>query len=459
MKPSSIYDTIAAISTPPGEGGIGVIRVSGEKSLDVARKFFRKPDGKPVESFRPRYAYFGMVVDSEGREIDRGIGIYFQAPSSYTGEDVFEFQLHGSPVILNKLLEEILDAGVRLAEPGEFTKRAFLNGKIDLLQAEGVIDLIQAYSEKAAENARRLLEGELSSIMWEIRDTLKEVLLHLEAAIDFPEEDLELEEYPQLIEKLKMVDEKLKKLLNSYLPGRIFQYGAAVTLVGAPNVGKSHLLNRLLRRERAIVSEVPGTTRDFIEEKTLIAGIPVRLVDTAGIRETSDPVEKTGIEFTLKKVGESDLVLFIFDSSREPHQYEIDFSRQIPEEKRIVVLNKSDIAVREVVEKIKELYPESVVVSALTGENIEKLEEKIKEKIKVASISADVMLTSERQYRLVKEAELSISRSIEEMVRNSPAEFVALEVRAALERIGELTGEFYTEELLEEIFDRFCIGK
>ena len=461
MKIISFSDTIAAISTPPGEGGVGIIRVSGEKALEIARKFFRKPSGETFEKFIPRYAYFGIILDSRGGELDRGIGIYFRAPASYTGEDVFEFQLHGSPILLKRVLDEVLASGVRLAEPGEFTKRAFLNGKLDLVQAEAVIDLIQASSVKAMENARKMLEGELSKKLWGVRDVLKEILIHLETAIDFPEEDLEFQEYPSLLNLSSKVKGDLESLLDSYFPGRIYQYGVGVTIVGMPNVGKSHILNRLLKKERAIVSEIPGTTRDFIEERTLIAGIPLRLVDTAGLRETEDPVEKIGIDLTRKKIRESDLVIFVFDASREVNKGEVKAAADIEGKKRIVVINKMDIAKNKVVEEIEGNFSEALKVSAKTGEGIRDVEEKIREKVQTISgrLSSEIMLTSERQYRLVKEALESTISAIEEMKKNSPAEFVALEVRAALERIGELTGEFYNDELLREIFDRFCIGK
>ena len=461
MKVSSIYDTIAAIATPPGEGGIGVVRVSGEKAEEIGKRLFRRADGGVFESFQPRYAYFGVVVDREGNELDRGVGIFFKAPASYTGEDVFEFQVHGAPLLLKKLLDEVLSLGARLAEPGEFTKRAFLNGKMDLIQAEAVIDIIQSSGEKALRNAEKLLEGELSRKLWEVRGTLKEILLHLESAIDFPEEDLELEEYPILQKMAEEVRRKLQRLLDSYLPGRIFQHGVAVTLVGLPNVGKSHLLNRLLKKERAIVSEIPGTTRDFIEERTLIAGIPLRLIDTAGLRKTTDPVEKLGIDITRKKMEESDLIIFVFDTSRKVEEDEVEAADNIPPEKRIIVINKFDIAEKEVLEFLKRKFEDSVVVSAKTGYGIENLEEKIKKKVETLSGGGEweIMLTSERQHRLIKEAVEAIDRAIGEMKKISPAEFTALEVRAALERIGELTGEFYNDELLEEIFSRFCIGK
>ena len=458
---ASVYDTIVAIATPPGEGGIGVIRVSGERAEAMGKKFFKKAEGGDFGEFQPRKAYLGRVIDRSGRELDRGIGIFFKAPASYTGEDVFEFQLHGSPLLLKKILDEILDEGVRLAEPGEFTKRAFLNGKIDLIQAEAVIDLIESYSEKALENAVKVLEGEFSKKLWEVRKDLKEVLLHLEAAIDFPEEDLELEDYPELIKRVNGQVNLLSRLLESYIPGRIFQYGLSVVIAGMPNVGKSKLLNRLLKRERAIVSEVPGTTRDFIEERTLIAGIPLRLTDTAGLRKTGDPVEKIGIDITKKKIDESDLVIFIFDLTREPEEEEFRTCEKIPAQKRIIVANKLDIEKKGLIKKIRSRCGDVAPISALTGEGVDELEKEIRMRIQVLSskVSSEIMLTSERQYRLIREALSALRRALEEMKKNSPAEFVALEVRAALERIGELTGEFYSEELLEEIFTRFCIGK
>ncbi len=461
MEIPSLYDTIAAIATPPGEGGIGIIRVSGEKAEEVGKRFFRKVNGSQFESFEPRYVYFGKVVDGRGEELDRGIGIFFRAPHSYTGEDVFEFHVHGSPLLLEKLLGEILSTGTRLAEPGEFTKRAFLNGKLDLIQAEAVIDIIQSSSERALKNSERLLDGDLSRKLITIRNSLKEILLHLESAIDFPEEDLEIEEYPTLQKLANKIKKELQRLLDSYLPGRIFQNGVTVTLVGLPNVGKSHLLNRLLKKERAIVSEMPGTTRDFIEERTLIAGIPLRLVDTAGLRNTVDPVEKIGINLTKRKMEESDIIIFVFDASRDIDTEEMEAAEIIPPKKRIIVINKQDIADKNIIEFLKKKFEDSVIVSAKTGYGIEELEDTIKERVGHLSGSEkwEVMLTSERQSRLVKESLEALNKAICEMGKNSPAEFTALEIRAALERIGELTGEFYNDELLDEIFSRFCIGK
>ncbi len=461
MKVTGSFDTIAAISTPPGEGGIGVIRVSGDRAEEIGKRFFKKPDGSDFDKFEPRFAHFGVVIGRNGERIDTGIGIFFRAPLSYTGEDVFEFQLHGSPLVLKRLLEEIVEEGVRLAEPGEFTKRAFLNGKLDLLQAEAVIDIIQSTSKKALENAEKLLEGELSRRLWKVRDELKEILLHLESAIDFPEEDLELEDYPALMKMSEGILRELDSLLESYFSGRIFQHGLTVTIVGMPNVGKSRLMNRLLRRERAIVSDVPGTTRDFIEEKTLVAGIPLRLIDTAGLRDTDDPVERIGIDITRRKIEESDVVLFVFDASREPTEEEIEVASAIPGDRRIIVVNKMDIGDNGYVDRLTDLFDKVVFVSAKTGEGLADLENLIRESVEAHTGKEgwEVMLTSERQYRLVREARDSVKRALEEMRKGSPAEFTALEVRAALERIGELTGEFYNDELLDEIFGRFCIGK
>jgi len=456
-------ETIAAIATPPGEGGIGIIRISGDEALLVGRKILRHPSGSPIDSWPERKVRLGYVVSAEGERVDEVIFFYFKKNRSYTGEDVLEIQGHGGYQNIKKILTIVLQAGARLAEPGEFTKRAFINGRLDLAQAEAVIDLIRARTDLAQQVAFKQLQGHLSMVIKEQENSLMDLLVPIEAALDFPEEEIPDLERSRALKKIRKVRRALEQLLAQADRGIILRDAASVVIVGRPNVGKSSLLNQLLGEERAIVTPIPGTTRDFVSEIIDLEGVPARLIDTAGIRPISDPVEKAGVEKARRLMVEADLILVLFDAATPLTPEDLELIAFLREKKPLVVLNKTDLPVKLQVETLQTAFPQAKIrlISALRGEGIQELK---------AEIRAELMGTDGREEQPVLVTKVRHKEALNEAIENlnlveggleerESEDLLAINLRAALEALGRITGRSVSEELIEEIFSQFCIGK
>ncbi|MCS7262766.1 MAG: tRNA uridine-5-carboxymethylaminomethyl(34) synthesis GTPase MnmE [Aquificaceae bacterium] len=445
-------EPIVAIGTPLGESAIGVLRLSGGGLWERIEELIVLK-GK----LKPRYAHLVKLKDQEGQVLDEGILIYYPSPKSYTGEDMVELFLHGNPLLLRKALELFLSRGVRLAEPGEFTKRAFLNGKMDLLQAEAVADLIGARSERALRSAQRQLQGELSAQIGELRERLLELLSFVEADIEFSEEDIPTLSKEQVLSSLRDLQERIELLLTTVRTGEFLRRGINLALVGKPNVGKSSLFNALLGRERAIVTPVPGTTRDFLQESLTLDGVPVNLIDTAGIRRTEDPVEKIGVEKSLHKLQSAHLVLFVVDGHAPLQEEDLRIYELLKGLEHLVVVNKADLGLRE---EVLELFPEAVKVSALTGEGLEELKEKVLHRLGVYLTDSPQVYLSVRHEHLLKKSQGVLKSVVDELTASEVfPEILMLYLREALGYLEEIIGVVSTEDILGSIFSRFCIGK
>ncbi len=446
-------EPIVAVATPYGEGAIGLIRLSGKGVLQIARKFF-----KTKGEIKPRFAHYGELIDAEGNVLDEGLLVYFKAPHSYTGEDLVEVSLHGNPMILRDALRLFLSAGCRLAEPGEFTKRAFLNGKIDLTQAEAVAELITSKSELARRNALKQLRGELSRKVNRLRESLLELCAYLEADIEFSEEDIPTITKEQVISRVGEVLDSINRLLDTAKTGKFLREGIKLAIVGRPNVGKSSLFNALLRRERAIVTDIEGTTRDFLEESVSLKGVPVVLVDTAGIRETQDPVERIGVERSEEKVREADLILFVIDASEPLRKEDQEIYEKVREKEHLVVANKVDLGYKVSVEIFE---GDSIIkVSALKKSGIQELEREILNRVGInldGEVGAYISLRHEVNLKKSKEV---LERFLERYRgQDISPEIAMLDIREATLYLEEIVGTVATEDILGSIFSRFCIGK
>jgi tRNA modification GTPase len=451
-------DTIAAISTPIGEGGIAIIRVSGPSALAVGDCIFHSRDGR-VSEFPTHTIHFG-TIGRNGELIDQVMLAVLRAPRTYTKEDTIEINCHGGVLTARKILALCLQSGARLAEPGEFTKRAFLNGRLDLTQAEAVMDLIRAKSDRAHTAAVHELEGHLSTKINQAREKLITILAHIEAHIDFPEEDIAPETKETLLCDTEAVLAFLRSLLATAREGRILREGISVAIVGRPNVGKSSLLNALLGSDRSIVTSVPGTTRDTIEEAATISGIPFRFTDTAGIRKTRGAAEQIGVERSRKALDISEIVLLVLDSSRQLNAADRDLAKQIQGKSTLLVLNKIDLPSR--LRLPADLATvECVKISATTGSGLDTLREKLVSLAysgKVGTTDVDVAI-NERQNALLQSSEKSLTESIDSFNSKQSLEIVAQQLRRSLNVIGEITGKTATEDVLSKIFSTFCIGK
>lgn len=442
-------DVIVAIATAPGRGGIGVVRLSGPDLAPLARQL----TGRELS---PRLASFGRFLDAAGAEIDEGIALYFQAPHSYTGEDVLELQGHGGPVVMELLLQRCLELGARLAEPGEFTRRAFFNDKLDLAQSEAVADLIEASTAAAARSAIRSLSGEFSSAVHELVEQLIALRTLVEATLDFPEEGVDFLHHADADGRLSAQIRDVDRLLAKARQGSLLRKGLHVVLVGQPNVGKSSLLNRLAGEERAIVTAIPGTTRDALRETIQIEGIPLHVIDTAGLRETEDEIERLGIARSWKEIGRADVVLHMLDARTGITEADRTIVARLPGNiEQIVLHNKSDLAghaaSREVAGGRVALW-----LSAKTGDGMPLLEQELLRVVGWQTGAEDVFMARERHLLALKEARAHL---LEAQARQAQAELLAEELRLAQEALGSITGEFTPDDLLGEIFSRFCIGK
>lgn len=454
-------DTIAAVATAYGEGGIGIIRISGEKSLDILREIFSFNGTDEIINRRMTY---GRIVDKENEQIiDEVLAVYMKGPKTYTAEDVVEINCHGSMVSLRKTLALILRKGARLAEPGEFTKRAFLNGRLDLSQAEAVIDVIKAKTDKSFDVAISQLEGGLSTKIADIRKFILDLLVDITVNIDYPDEDIEEITYDNLEKNILSIGEMIEKLLSTASTGRMIREGIRVAIVGKPNVGKSSLMNGLLKETRAIVTEIPGTTRDTIEETVSIRNIPVYLVDTAGIRETSDKVEKIGIEKSKEAFNNADFIIFILDGSNELSEEDKEIIEYMKERKSLVLVNKNDLEQKLDVDMISEMMPHSQVIrtSLINGEGIEEIENSIEELVYGGEITQkeSMMVNNVRHIELLKQSRDSLKDAYAMAQNREALDFLEIDIKNAYDFLGEIIGETVSDDIINEVFARFCLGK
>ena len=457
-----IDDTIAAIATAPGEGGIGIIRISGEKSLQVANSIFKSISGKKIEEYNTRTLIYGHIVDND-KVIDEVLVAFMKGPNSYTTEDVIEINCHGGFISVKKILELILSKDVRLADQGEFTKRAFLNGRIDLAQAEAIIDVINAKTDMAHTVAQSQLEGSLSKKIKDLRFNVTEILAQITVSLDFPDEDVEHITYNALKEKTIDLQKEINKLYDTSESGKILRDGLKTVIVGKPNVGKSSLLNAILGENRAIVTDIPGTTRDVIEEFVNIKGIPLKIVDTAGIRETEDVVERIGVEKSREFFSAADLSIVVLDSSRSLDPEDMEILESVQPNKTIVLLNKTDLDRVIDLDKIKEYIAEENVIeiSALQHEGIEKIHDKIEEMVFAGTVrnSSDLVVTNSRHKDALYKAKQSIEDALNAIESYMPLDFVEVDFKNIWDYLGYINGDTVTEDLLDTIFSNFCIGK
>lgn len=457
-----LSDTICALSTPPGRSGIAVVRMSGPESAALAGRIFVPQ--KPCESFASRHALLGRIIDPHnGSEIDEGILISYRAPHSYTGEDMAEFSLHGSPVLAAALLESLCNLGARLAEPGEFTMRAFLHGRIDLSQAEAVRDIIESTTLYQAQVAARQRSGSLASRLGPLKKSLIDIIAQLESAVEFAEEDLPVASRDTLSDRLEEARAELKRMIDSFHRGRIVRNGFSMAVVGRPNAGKSSLFNALLAQERSIVTDVPGTTRDLVSEFTSIGGIPVRIADTAGIREPHDAIERLGIDRSRQAIADADLVLLVADTSRPLSEEDLVLKEQLVGILCVAALNKRDLpSCWSALEK-KEFagFNPAVEVSAKTMDGVGELRDVILERLlgPAASSQEGILVTNLRHCRNLEEAELALTDSITALYSGLSEEFALADLHRSLRHLGAITGETGVEDILDEIFSQFCVGK
>lgn len=457
------FDTICAIATPIGEGGISIIRISGNDALGIASSIFRPKNKQDIKDMKTYTMRYGNILSRENNEIvDDVILSYMKGPYSYTGENVVEINCHGGVVATNRVLNEIVKAGARLAEPGEFTKRAFLNGKIDLSQAEAVIDIIRAKTELSMKSAIMQSKGSLSKEIGELRKYLLNVLALIEYAVDFTEDDEDIIDDNllfQIKDGINKTIERIKKLLKNADEGKIIRDGLNMVIVGKPNVGKSSLLNALLKEKRAIVTDIPGTTRDIIEEYINIDGIPVRIIDTAGIRDTEDTVEKIGVERSKEKIEEADLVILMMDSSREVDDEDKLIIDAVKDKKYITLLNKIDLN-RKISDDIIGNLRNIIEISAKNEIGIDNLKDKIKELFFDGEIDSESLIISNTRHKQALYRALeNCTIALEKIQSNEFLDLISIYITSGMRALGEITGDELEEDLLNKIFSEFCVGK
>ena len=446
-------DTIVAISTSVGEGAISIIRLSGHDALNIASKVFTK-DLTKVDSHTIHYGF----ITSNNEKIDEVLVSVMKTPKTFTREDIVEINCHGGIATTNKVLEVLLENGARLAEPGEFTKRAFLNGRIDLLEAEATMDLISSKAESARKISINTLTGETSNLIKNLRSELVKIISNIEVNIDYPEyEDIEVLTNESILPDIKKFKEKLEEIIKKSEDSKVIKEGIRVGIIGRPNVGKSSLLNSLLEEEKAIVTDVPGTTRDIVEGSLIVSGIPLNIIDTAGIRKTEDTVEKIGVEKSLKIIDTSDLLIYILNNNEEITEEEKEILEKTKNKKRIIVVNKIDLKTK----LNKKLLDSYIEISVKENIGIDKIKDEIKRLFNIGEISTNDMtyLSNARSIALLKKSLNSINDAINEINNNNPIDIVELSLKESWNNLGEVIGETYTDELLDELFSRFCLGK
>jgi tRNA modification GTPase len=457
------HDTIAAISTPIGEGGIAIIRISGLKAKEIGLAILRSVKGRVFKDFTDHRLYYGKVVNPQNEQvIDEVLFFYSRNPHSYTAEDILEIQAHGGMVGISRIMEVVLQNGARLAEPGEFTQRAYLNGRINLVQAESIIDLIRAKTEKAHQIALSQLTGRTTREISELEESLYKILISIEAVLDFPEEGIPEPQQDQLLKQAKQIEDRLITLLQNIDEGRKIRDGIMIVIVGRPNVGKSSLLNAFLQEERAIVTEIPGTTRDIIEAGFQIQGIPVRLIDTAGIRQTANPIEQIGIEKAEQYLKEADLILFVIDGSELLLNEDRDIGQKLAGRPFLLIVNKTDLPQQLKTDDLEPFQTETVVpLSLRTKEGFAQLEKALIERVGLGKTNVDDRpLLSRIRHKQALEQGLAALKSFQEGLQAGISEdLLAVDLRTCLGAIGEITGKKVSDEVLHGIFAQFCIGK
>ncbi|MDZ7370299.1 MAG: tRNA uridine-5-carboxymethylaminomethyl(34) synthesis GTPase MnmE [candidate division KSB1 bacterium] len=453
-------DTIAAVATPPGIGAISIIRVSGPKSIEKIAGLFRA--SVPLTEAEERRMLYGKIIDPQDEQIiDRVLVVKFLSPHSYTGEDMVEIHCHGGRLISSEIMRILIESGIRPANPGEYSLRAFLNGRIDLVQAEAVADVIQAQTKAALKAAQRQLEGDISKHLNAVKNDLKETVALLELALDFSEEDVTFLQSHDLKKRIDRSLKSVESLIKGFRYGKILREGLIVVLAGKPNVGKSSILNKLLQKERAIVSDIPGTTRDSIEEWIDIEGYWIRIIDTAGIWGANGVIEQKAKERTLGAVQNADLVLFVTDGSAEIDSEDVQALKEIEEMyngKIVLVRNKADLGLAALNERILQKFNGALVISAKTGEGFENLEKQILAQIAELP-HEDEVICNDRHYEELLKAKSELESALEALERNLSEEFLAVHLKGALGCLGRITGEVSLDEILDHIFSRFCIGK
>lgn len=454
-------DTICAISTSNGNSGIGIVRLSGKNSFKIISKIFEpKNPSKEIKGYTMKYGNIRNPKTS--KIVDEVLVSYFIGPKSYTTEDMCEINTHGGFIVEKEILEICLENGARLAEPGEFTKRAFLNGRIDLAQAEAIQDLISSKSKKEAEESLNQLEGNLSNKINEINDKLMNLMVNIDVLIDYPEYDVEEASNMNAIKELNITKELLIKLKDSFNQGKILRDGVKTVIIGKPNSGKSSLLNAILKEDRAIVSNIEGTTRDSIEEYVNINGLTLKLIDTAGIRNASDEIEKIGVEKSLKLAEKADLIIALFDQSRELDDEDKKIINLIKDKTAIIILNKIDISPKSNFDKyFVDLDKPIVKISAKTGEGLESLYNEINELFKLNEIdnNNDVVITNERHKEKISKALSNVESAIKTLEDKKPIDIISIYIKEAMNDLGEITGQNVSDDIINEIFKRFCLGK
>lgn len=456
-----ITDTIAAIATPLGESGIGVIRVSGTKAYAIGDAMFQSSSSTPLHERRDRSIQYGTIVDETGRVIDEVLLLIMKGPHSYTAEDVLEIQCHGGRQSLQDILSLVLRHGARLANPGEFTQRAFMNGRIDLAQAEAVMDVIQAKSEAGLSSAVNQLEGKLSRVVKDMRLHLTDFITRLEVTIDYPEEDLEEITVPDVAGSIREMQQRLAKMVDDAKSGKMIRDGVMVAIAGTPNAGKSSLLNRFLQEERAIVTDIPGTTRDVLEEWITLKGVPICLVDTAGIRNTEDTVEKIGVDRAKAYLDKADMVLVVIDQSRPLTAEDREILQQCRNKTGLIVLNKEDLQPVVTLDEVTAYGLPVCSLSAGTGEGMAALQDKMLSLVLDQGIlqQGGALLTNTRHIELVRQASAALQRALETIQAGMPVDCAVVDLREAWDDLGSITGDTVGDDMVEEIFSRFCLGK
>ncbi|MDY0404124.1 tRNA uridine-5-carboxymethylaminomethyl(34) synthesis GTPase MnmE [Virgibacillus sp. 179-BFC.A HS] len=455
-------DTIAAISTPIGEGAISIVRLSGPEAIEIAAQIF---DGKDLHTVASHTIHYGKIVDPKTREIAEEVMVsVMRAPKTFTREDVVEINCHGGLVSVNKVLEMVLAGGARLAEPGEFTKRAFLNGRIDLSQAEAVMDLIRAKTDKAMHVALKQMDGRLSRLIKKYRQELLETIAHVEVNIDYPEyDDVEEMSNDMMREKTKQVHDQIEQLLALAKQGKILREGLSTAIIGRPNVGKSSLMNTLVQENKAIVTEIPGTTRDIIEEYVNVRGVPLRLVDTAGIRETEDIVEKIGVERSRQVLKESDLILFVLNYHEELTEDDKKLFEAVEGLQYIVIVNKTDLSQHLDMNQVKELAKSQPIIttSLIEEKGVDELEKAIADTFFEGDLDAGDMtyVSNVRHIQLLKQAKQALEDAMAGLEMNMPLDLVQIDVTRTWEFLGEIIGDTASDSLIDQLFSQFCLGK
>lgn len=459
------FDTIAAISTPMGEGAIAIVRLSGNEAIPIADKLFRSVSGKKLAEMSSHTIHYGHIIDPKSGQVAEEVMIsLMKGPKTFTKEDVVEINCHGGLVSVNRVLQLVLNSGARLAEPGEFTKRAFLNGRIDLSQAEAVIDLIRAKTDRAMNVALGQMEGRLSKLIRRLRQEILEILAHIEVNIDYPEyDDVEEMTHTMLLPKAHYVRDEINKLLQTSQQGKILREGLSTVIVGRPNVGKSSLLNSLVQENKAIVTDIPGTTRDVIEEYVNVRGVPLRLLDTAGIRETEDIVERIGVERSRQVLKEADLILLVLNYSDQLTKEDENLFEAVNGMDVIVIVNKTDLTQRIDMNRVEELAKNHRIVttSLLEDRGVDELEEAIAALFFAGSIEAKdaTYVSNTRHIALLNQSLRAIEEAIEGVEIGTPIDIVQIDLTRTWELLGEIIGDSVHESLIDQLFSQFCLGK